>query len=222
MKEWASRCPSNSLDWLRRPPTDRRRNCWSPTSHSTKRSSTRCAEGSFGVLPVKAAERALFHDARAAAAAGARSYDDCLSGRLRVMVALRALREAAEPSRIPQREVMRTGRALPHIVANAADPLLCLLPLLEQRVVFGLREANHARDTGSGGSGVSATFETRRSSPGQLESLPADPAIAFQCPVRRPRRRIRSPKTAARPTRCGPRSGALRRRQAHPHRTHPT
>ena len=42
---------------------------------------------------------------------------------------------------------MRTGLALPHIVINAPDPLLCLLPLLEQRVVVRLAEADHARLT---------------------------------------------------------------------------
>ena len=75
------------------------------------------------------------------------ALDDRLGGRLRAVVALRALREAADPFRVPQREMMRTGPALPHIVINAADPLLCLLPLLEQRVVLRLSEADHARLT---------------------------------------------------------------------------
>jgi hypothetical protein len=49
-------------------------------------------------------------------------------------VTLWALREAADPFRVPQREMMRTGPTLPYIVINATDPLLYLLPLLEQRV----------------------------------------------------------------------------------------
>ena len=46
-----------------------------------------------------------------------------------------------------QREMMRTGSALPHIVINAPDSLFCLLPLLEQRVVVCLIEADHERLT---------------------------------------------------------------------------
>ena len=43
--------------------------------------------------------------------------------------------------------MVRTGLALPYIVINAPDALLCLLPLLEQRVIVVLGEAHHERPT---------------------------------------------------------------------------
>src|SRR5688572_14030525 len=43
--------------------------------------------------------------------------------------------------------MMPTGPALPHVVINAADPLFCLLPLLEQGVLVRLTEAGHPRVT---------------------------------------------------------------------------
>ena len=92
-------------------------------------------------------ERAGLDDERLAAAGRGCGSDDLSVDDFVTVAALRTFLVAADPFGSAQREMMPTGPALPHIVINALDPLFCLLPLLEQRIVVRLAEAGHQRLT---------------------------------------------------------------------------
>ena len=142
-REKTGRGGLNTLDWRRRRPSGRRRSSSRrPTSRQTT-SSAGCAEAPSCTRDGSCRTRTAPRLARCRCCWWSRADDDRLGRRLRPVAALRTLRVSGDPFRIAQSEVMRTRAALPDVIVHAADALLCLLPLSQQRVVFDFVESRH-------------------------------------------------------------------------------